>query len=46
MAKLIADNPELLIYLDGKLHITILGGIKLPYVRSLSERCPNVFDFG
>jgi len=29
MAKLIADNPELLIYLDGKLHITILGGIKL-----------------
>ncbi|WP_179416186.1 hypothetical protein HDF19_06055 [Mucilaginibacter sp. E4BP6] len=27
--KLIADNPELLIYLDGKLHITILGGIKL-----------------
>jgi predicted transcriptional regulator len=28
-AKLIADNPELLIYLDGKLHITILGGIKL-----------------
>ena len=29
MAKLIADNPELLTYLDGKLHITILGGIKL-----------------
>ena len=28
-AKLIADNPELLIYIDGKLHITILGGIKL-----------------
>jgi hypothetical protein len=25
--KLIADNPELLLYLDGKLHITILGGI-------------------
>jgi hypothetical protein len=29
MAKLIAENPELLLYLDGKLHITILGGIKL-----------------
>ena len=27
--KLIIDNPELLIYLDGKLHITILGGVKL-----------------
>lgn len=27
--KLITENPELLIYLDGKLHITILGGIKL-----------------
>jgi len=27
--KLIADNPELLLYLDGKLHITVLGGIKL-----------------
>lgn len=29
MAKLIADNPELLLYLENKLHITILGGIKL-----------------
>lgn len=29
MAKLISDNPELLFYLDGKLHITVLGGIKL-----------------
>ena len=29
MAKLITENPELLIYLDGKLHITVLGGIKL-----------------
>ena len=28
-AKLITDKAELLIYLDGKLHITILGGIKL-----------------
>ncbi len=28
-AKLHTENPELLIYLDGKLHITILGGIKL-----------------
>ncbi len=28
-AKLITENPELLLYLDGKLHITILGGIKL-----------------
>jgi hypothetical protein len=27
--KLITENAELLIYLDGKLHITILGGIKL-----------------
>src|SRR5476651_1091356 len=27
--KLITDNPELLLYLDGKLHITVLGGIKL-----------------
>jgi hypothetical protein len=27
--KLISDNPELLTYIDGKLHITILGGIKL-----------------
>lgn len=27
--KLLADNPELLIYIDGKLHITVLGGIKL-----------------
>jgi len=29
MAKLITENAELLLYLDGKLHITILGGIKL-----------------
>jgi hypothetical protein len=29
MAKLLTDNPELLTYLDNKLHITILGGIKL-----------------
>jgi hypothetical protein len=29
MAKLITENAELLIYLGGKLHITILGGIKL-----------------
>ena len=29
MAKLITENAELLIYLDSKLHITILGGIKL-----------------
>jgi len=28
-AKLITENAELLIYLDNKLHITILGGIKL-----------------
>jgi len=28
-AKLITDNPELLIYIDGTLHITVLGGIKL-----------------
>jgi predicted transcriptional regulator len=28
-AKLITENAELLIYLDGKPHITILGGIKL-----------------
>ena len=27
--KFISDNQELLLYLDGKLHITILGGIKL-----------------
>lgn len=27
--KLITDNPELLLYLDGKLHIPVLGGIKL-----------------
>ncbi|MBB3056758.1 hypothetical protein [Mucilaginibacter gotjawali] len=27
--KLIKDNPELLLYIDGKLHITVLGGIKL-----------------
>ncbi len=27
--RLITDNPELLIYIDSKLHITILGGIKL-----------------
>ena len=26
-AKLITENAELLIYLDGKLHITILGGV-------------------
>ena len=29
MARLITDNPELLMYIDGKLHITVLGGIKL-----------------
>jgi predicted transcriptional regulator len=29
MAKLVTDNAELLIFIDGKLHITILGGIKL-----------------
>jgi hypothetical protein len=28
-AKLITENPELLLYLEGKLHITVLGGIKL-----------------
>ena len=27
--KLIAEYPELLLYIDGKLHITVLGGIKL-----------------
>jgi hypothetical protein len=27
--KLILDNPELLFYLDGSLHLRILGGIKL-----------------
>lgn len=27
--KLIVENPELLLYMDGKLHITVLGGIKL-----------------
>ncbi|MGN8072814.1 hypothetical protein [Mucilaginibacter sp. 22184] len=27
--KLLTDNPELLYYIAGKLHITILGGIKL-----------------
>jgi hypothetical protein len=27
--KLVTDNPELLLYLDGKLYITVLGGIKL-----------------
>lgn len=27
--KLLIENPELLIYIDGKLHITVLGGIKL-----------------
>jgi hypothetical protein len=27
--KLLTDNPELLIYVEGKLHITVLGGIKL-----------------
>ena len=26
--KLITDNPELLHYITGKLHITVLGGIK------------------
>lgn len=29
MAKLLTDNPELLFYVEGKLHITVLGGIKL-----------------
>ena len=29
MAKLITENSELLIYIDGKLHIMILGGIRL-----------------
>jgi hypothetical protein len=29
MAKLIAENAELLMYLEGQLHITVLGGIKL-----------------
>ncbi len=28
-AKLLTENPELLIYLNSQLHITILGGIKL-----------------
>lgn len=27
--KLITDNPELLLYIDGKSHTTVLGGIKL-----------------
>jgi hypothetical protein len=27
--KLLTEIPELLIYIDGKLHITVLGGIKL-----------------
>ncbi|MFD0766136.1 hypothetical protein ACFQZI_14830 [Mucilaginibacter lutimaris] len=26
---LITDNPELLLYMNCKLHITVLGGIKL-----------------
>ena len=28
-SKLLTDNPELLHYIHGKLHISILGGIKL-----------------
>jgi len=28
-SRLITDSPELLVYLDGLLHVTILGGIKL-----------------
>jgi len=28
-AKLITENPELLLYVEGRLHITVLGGIKL-----------------
>lgn len=28
-AKLITDNPELLLYIDSPLHVTVLGGIKL-----------------
>ena len=27
--KLIVENPELLLYIDGKSHTTVLGGIKL-----------------
>ena len=27
--KLFTDNPELLIYTDGQLHITVLGGVRL-----------------
>lgn len=29
MAKLISENPELLIYTEGAFHVTVLGGIKL-----------------
>jgi hypothetical protein len=43
--KLITENPELLLYLDGKLHITVLGGIKLTgFV--LSRECAAEADKG
>jgi len=29
MGRLVTDNPELLLYVDAGLHITVLGGIKL-----------------
>jgi hypothetical protein len=44
MAKFISENPELLIYIDGKLHITVLGGIKLTGLDRLKvtlKLCPT-----
>ena len=29
MGKLITDNPELLLYTEGNIHVTVLGCIKL-----------------
>jgi hypothetical protein len=47
MAKLIADNLELLLYLEGKLHITILGGINITMMFVVyTERCHEDFVFG
>ncbi|MEN5194500.1 hypothetical protein [Sphingobacterium faecium] len=35
MGRLITDNPELLLYTEGNIYITVLGGIKLTVIDRL-----------
>ena len=43
---LITDNAELLVYLDGALHVTILGGVKLSGLDGMRVTMKIIFSGG